>query len=208
MSSAPVELDGGKPASDPADEVALIVGVNLRRLRTRQGHSLERLAKISGVSRAMLGQIENGKSAPTISLLWKVATALGVPFATLMSSHQGSGASVLRRDDAKVLTSSEGRFSSRALFPYDIERRAEFYELRLAPHHTESAEAHAPGTSENIVVTQGAVEIAVGREPPRLLGEGDAILFQADVPHRYRNMRSVEAVLYLVMTYVNPVGGQ
>lgn len=28
-----------------------------------------------------------------------------------------------------------------------------------------------------------------------MLGEGDAIVFQADVPHRYRNMRSVEAVL-------------
>jgi len=207
MSGENAGLDDGKPASDPADEVALVVGLNLRRLRTRQGHSLERLARLSGVSRAMLGQIENGKSAPTISLLWKVATALGVPFATLMSSQQANGSSVLRRDDAKVLISSEGRFSSRALFPFDLERRAEFYELRLAPHHTESAEAHAPGTVENLVVTQGAVEIAVGREAPRLLGEGDAILFQADVPHRYRNMRSIEAVLYLVMTYVSPVGG-
>ncbi len=208
MSQGPAEVGNGKAQGEAADEVAAIVGVNLRRLRTRQGHSLERLAKISGVSRAMLGQIENGKSAPTISLLWKVATALGVPFATLMSSQQGVGASVLRRDDAKVLTSSEGRFSSRALFPFDLERRAEFYELRLAPHHAEDAEAHAPGTVENLVVTQGAVEIVVGREPPRLLGEGDAILFQADVPHRYRNMRNVEAVMYLVMTYVSPVGGQ
>jgi len=49
--------------------------------------------------------------------------------------------------------------------------------------------------------------VLVGREAPKLLGEGDAILFQADVPHRYRNMRSVEAALYLVMTYVNPVTG-
>jgi len=197
-------------ASDTPDisrDLAQIVGGNLRRLRTRQGHSLERLARVSGVSRAMLSQIENGKSAPTIALLWKVATALGVPFATLIATGQAAGSVVMRRDDAKILTSSDGRFTSRALFPYDSERRVEFYELRLAPNHTEHAEPHAPGTVENLVVTQGAVEVLVGREAPKLLGEGDAILFQADVPHRYRNMRSVEAALYLVMTYVNPVTG-
>lgn len=192
---------------EPVDELAGVVAANLKRLRTRQGYSLERLAKLSGVSRAMLGQIENAKSAPTISLLWKVATALGVPFATLIVSRQAGGTTVLRRDEAKILASSEGRFTSRALFPFDSERRAEFYELRLAPNHHERADAHAPGTVENIVVTQGTVEIVAGRETPRLLGEGDAIVFHADVPHSYRNMRSAEAVLYLVMTYVAPVGG-
>lgn len=186
---------------------AIIGGANLRRLRTRQGYSLERLARFSGVSRAMLSQIENGRSAPTISLLWKVARALGVPFATLIASNSLSGTTVLRRDSAKVLSSSEGRFSSRALFPFESERKTEFYELRLAPNHTESAEAHAPGTIENLVVMQGTVEVVAGREAPQLLGEGDAIIFQADVPHRYRNMRSSEAVLYLVMTYVNTVSG-
>lgn len=190
-----------------ADGLAEIVGHNLRRLRTKQGYSLERLAAASGVSRAMLSQIENGKSAPTVSLLWKVANALGVPFATLVASKKLSGTAVLRRSEAKVLISSEGRFSSRALFPFESERRTEFYELRLAPNHTEQAEAHAPGTIENLIVTQGTVEIVAGREAPQLLGEGDAIVFQADVPHRYRNMRSVEAVLYLVMIYVTPVSG-
>lgn len=197
----------GADNQDITRELAVIVGGNLRRLRTRQGHSLERLAQVSGVSRAMLSQIENGKSAPTIALLWKVATALGVPFATLISTGHAGGSVVLRRDGAKILSSSDGRFTSRALFPYDSERRVEFYELRLAPNHTEHAEPHAPGTVENLVVTQGAVEVLVGREAPQVLGEGDSILFQADVPHRYRNMRSVDTVLYLVMTYVNPVTG-
>jgi transcriptional regulator with XRE-family HTH domain len=207
LAEADFETDSNV-AADVTSELTAIVGSNLRRLRTRQGYSLERLAKVSGVSRAMLSQIENGKSAPTIALLWKVATALGVPFATLIASRQLNGTTVLRRDDAKILSSSDGRFSSRALFPFDSERRAEFYELRLAPNHTEHAEAHAPGTIENLVVTQGTVEVTAGRGTPQLLGEGDAIVFQADIAHRYRNMRSVEAVLYLVMTYVSPVGGE
>ncbi len=195
------------PTSDAASDIPSILGRNLRRLRTRQGHSLERLAKASGVSRAMLGQIENGKSTPTIGLLWKIATALGLPFATLLDSQETRGTVVLRRDKAKILGSSDGKFTSRALFPFDGERKVEFYELRLAPKHLESAEAHAPGTMENIVVVSGAVEVRPGKEEPSRLAEGDAILFEADVPHTYRNLGDREAVLYLVMTYVESVGG-
>lgn len=183
-----------------------VVGKNLRRLRIRQGHSLERLAKQSGVSRAMLGQIETGKSAPTIGLLWKVATALDVPFARLIATDDAHHPKVFRRTDAKVLTSNQGQFSSRALFPYDGERKVEFYELRLAPLHREDAEAHAPGTRENLVVAKGAVEIVSGSERPVVLTEGDAILFDADVAHSYRNLGTDEAILFLVMTYVEAVG--
>jgi mannose-6-phosphate isomerase-like protein (cupin superfamily) len=129
-----------------------------------------------------------------------------VPFATLTASEETPGTIVLRRDRSKVLGSSDGRFTSRALFPFDIERKVEFYELKLAPHHTEEAEAHAPGTFENLVVAQGKVEIVAGREAPHVLTEGDAIVFEADVPHSYRNLGTGEATLYLVMTYVEAVG--
>ena len=196
-------------SADSPDSVVglpLVLGRNLRRLRTRQGYSLERLAKRSGVSRAMLSQIETGKSAPTIGLLWKIATSLGVPFAALLDSQRVHGTVVLRRDQAKILSSSDGKFTSRALFPFDGERKVEFYELRLAPKHKEAAEAHAPGTVENLVVVQGAIEIVPGREPAQVLNEGDSLLFEADVPHSYRNLGDREAVLYLVMTYVQTVG--
>ena len=197
---------GTENAGDVSAELPAILRKNLRRLRTRRGYSLERLAKLSCVSRAMLGQIETGRSTPTISLLWKVATALDVPFANLLASQAMQGTAVLRHDAAKVLSSSDGRFTSRALFPFENERRVEFYELRLAPNHREDAEAHAPGTKENLVVAKGAVEISTAKERPMALAEGDAILFEADVRHSYRNLGSSEAVLYLVMTYVEAIG--
>lgn len=192
--------------AEPEYDLPLHLGRNLRRLRTRQGHSLERLAKLSGVSRAMLSQIETGKSAPTISLLWKIATALGVPFATLLDSQKTHGTTVLRCREAKILASSDGKFTSRALFPFDAGHKVEFYELRLAAGHVEHAEAHAPGTVENLVVVKGEVEIRAGREAANLLGEGDAIVFGADVPHSYRNRSDEEAVAYLVMTYLETGG--
>ena len=65
-----------EPTPEPAPDLAPVVGANLRRMRVKRGLSLERLARASGVSRAMLGQIELGQSAPTINVLWKIASAL------------------------------------------------------------------------------------------------------------------------------------
>ena len=202
-----------EPAPEPAPEaspasstdLAPVVGANLRRLRVKRALSLEKLARLSGVSRAMLGQIELGQSAPTINVLWKISTALGVPFSGLIGQRQAGGVVVLRGESAKMLTNHDGTYSSRALFPFDEPRRVEFYELRLKPGGEEHADAHAPGTTENLVVAQGAVDIEVEGTVHRL-GQGDAIVFEADAPHVYRNAAGSESLMYLVMTYAETVG--
>ncbi len=200
-----VTLEDLPPPGEDDGEIALVVGENLRRLRTRNGLSLERLAKASGVSRAMLGQIELGRSVPTITVLWKIARALGVPFSAFTSAVGESGIVVMRAHRAKWLSSRNGRFSSRALFPFGGPRREEFYELKIAAQTVEAAEPHPPGTTENLVVAQGMVEVEVAGQAYRL-EVGDALYFVADVPHCYRNSGQVEAVLYLVMTYSEQQG--
>ena len=155
-----------KVAAAPTAEADLapVVGANLRAMRAQRRYSLEKLAQLSGVSRAMLGQIELGQSAPTINVLWKISHALGVTFSALMSARAQAGAQVLRSADSKRLSSQDQTFSSRALFPYDRSRRVEFYELRLAAGAAEQAEPHAAGTVENLVVTTGVVQIQVGHD--------------------------------------------
>lgn len=197
------ETSSRDDAADGSD-LAPIVGANLRRLRVRRGLSLEKLAQRSGVSRAMLGQIELGQSAPTINVLWKIARALDVTFATLIQAREAGGTTVLRKSQAKVLTSQGGHFSSRALFPFDGPRRTELYELRLAGRAREDADAHAPGTLENLVVVEGRLELVLGAAKSgetHRLDPGDAIVFEADVPHAYVNPGAKECVMYLAMTY-------
>lgn len=195
------EADGHNGKAQSADgDLTPVVGANLKRLRVKRGLSLERLARASGVSRAMLGQIELGQSTPTINVVWKIARALQVPFSTLIAHRSSSRAVVLDGARSKVLASSDGSFVSRALFPFDEPRQVEFYELRLAAGAVEHADPHPAGTTENLVVSQGQLELTVGGEK-HLLQPRDAILFEADVPHSYRNLGGVESVLYLVMTY-------
>src|SRR5438270_12864672 len=126
-------MSSGPAARTAADQEQLVptLGANLRRLRSRRGLSLERLARRAGVSRAMLGQIELGQSAPTINLLWKISRALDVPFSALITQPSEVAPRVLSAASAKLLTNHDGTFTSRALFPFDVPRRCEFYELRL-----------------------------------------------------------------------------
>jgi transcriptional regulator with XRE-family HTH domain len=201
---APKELkkeESPPPSEDVAKDLTPVVGKNLKRFRFERALSLEGLSKISGVSRAMLGQVELGQSTPTINVVWKIARALDVPFSALITDEAKSGTLVMPRNRARVLRSQDGAFSSRALFPQDRARNVEFYELRLAPRAIEHADAHRQGTLENLIVAEGMVAIDVGGDR-RLLDTGDAIFFEADVPHKYENMSpTTEAVMYLVMTY-------
>lgn len=194
-------LTPGLAKTEQTDPLLVGLGRNLRRLRTIRGYSLERFSKLSGVSRGMLGQIETGKSMPTIGVLWKITTALNIPFAQLLSAEVAHGAQVLRRDEAPVIVSDKGGLQSRALFPTDARSHVEFYELRLAGLHKHVSEAHGPGTWENLTVVSGHVEIVTGDNAPVSLFRGDAIFFEADAPHSYRNLEDREALLYLVISY-------
>ena len=150
----------------------------------------------------MLGQVELGQSTPTINVLWKIARALDLPFSALITDRATGGTTLLPANRARVLTSHDGAFSSRALFPFDKPRTVEFYELRLARRSFEPADPHPPGTTENLIVTSGALEMVVGSER-HLLAAGDAILFDADVAHQYRNNWEIETTMYLVMRYAD-----
>jgi transcriptional regulator with XRE-family HTH domain len=199
------DSDEAEDAAMPPNEQPPEVGENLRRLRGQRNLSLEKLARIAGVSRAMLGQIELGQSTPTIKTLWRISRALEVPFSALLGAASTATTTVLRAAEARRLTNHDGSFVSRALFPLVGPRRAEFYELKLAARSVENAVAHAPGTVENLIVTRGSLELEV-EGVCHALGRGDAIFFEADRPHVYRNPGGVEATMYLVMHYAEPTG--
>lgn len=195
--------------SDPVEErqavaenaIAATVADRLNKLFSKNGRSFERLAELSGIAPKELLAIERGTITPTINQLWRIANALGIPFGSLVASQGPRDVLVIRNNRRHSVTSRDGNFQTRPLFPYSGQRAAEFYEIVLAPHHRQVVEAHAPGTKENLVVAKGSVEVSVGRENPQILGEGDAIDFLADVPHSYRNLSATPATIYLVMSY-------
>jgi rhodanese-related sulfurtransferase/transcriptional regulator with XRE-family HTH domain len=194
VSEPPVDLEARVP------ELDTVIGANLRALRSQRGLSLDAAARMTGLSRTLLGQVELGTNTPSLGVVWRIAGAFNVPFAALLSAPSTTATAIVRRAGAKRLVSADGRFSSRALFPFGDAGKVEFYELWLAGHAREDAEAHRPGTRENLVVTKGQLSLEFGGARHEL-AEGDAIVFGADVPHAYINPANAECWMHLVMTY-------
>jgi transcriptional regulator with XRE-family HTH domain len=182
-----------------AAEMAARVAANLRNRRKAKGLSLDQLATASGVSRAALSQIETLKSNPSLSVLWKIAVGLGIPFSELLGDRR-PGANLLRRGDSQVLRSADGRMESRPVAPPGFSREVEMYELRLAGRSSHASEAHAPGTSELIIVLAGLLRMHVGEERYEL-GPGDSLAFPADRPHVYENPAGSEARYHNIVLY-------
>ncbi len=197
--------DRGADDPDSARAVALNcappdVASNLRKIRHQQGMSLETLARLSGVSRAMLGQIETGKSVPTIKLIWKVAKALGVPTATLITSLAELPAAVVAHSEISTITSAGGGFVLRPFEAANFRQPFEFSEVLVSPGHREDRAGGLLGSRATLLVTSGSIDVQVGQDEPHRVLEGDSILIRADAPHHISNPGVIQAKGYLVVS--------
>jgi XRE family transcriptional regulator, regulator of sulfur utilization len=172
----------------------------LRRFRKQRDLSLDELAIKSGVSRAALSQIEGSRTNPTLSVLWKIASGLEIPFQELLETPNEEPLKVLRAGDSSSVRSADGRVESRLVTPGGTSGGAETYELRVSPKGVHRSEPHRKGTVETVIVLKGALRITVG-ESEAELGVGDSAFLRADLPHTYENRSSHEARFLNVISY-------
>ncbi|CAD5254691.1 HTH-type transcriptional regulator SutR [Bosea sp. 62] len=173
----------------------------LKAIRSERGWSLDQTAARTGVSKAMLGQIERGESAPTIATLWKIATGLGVPMTALLEADGGSGDVLLLRDAAELRVRPSQEGMQRALvFPYEARFGFELYELTFAAGFESISEPHDIGVVEHITVQHGEIELLV-EEEWHPLRQGQSLRFPADRRHGYRNRTAEEALVMDIIHY-------
>ncbi|ECH9190356.1 helix-turn-helix domain-containing protein [Salmonella enterica subsp. enterica] len=160
------------------DNLTHYLATKLRTLRHQRGWSLSRLAEISGVSKAMLGQIERNESSPTVATLWKIATGLNVPFSMFISPPQAEFPPTFDpQQQAMVIT---------PLFPWDPELCFDYFSLLLAPGAVSESTPHKTGVIEHVVVMQGRLDMCTGGVW-QTIDAGKGLRFAGDMAHTYRN---------------------
>jgi transcriptional regulator with XRE-family HTH domain len=183
-----------------AAELGRQVADSLRKLRKERQLSLDQLALASGVSRAALSQIESARTNPTLSILWKVAVGLGIPFQALLGTTEGGQSRLLRSGDHVPLRTADGRVESRLLSPSGGAERLEVYELRFQAKGILRSESHGAAATETVVLLTGALRVTVGDETHDL-APGDTLFFKANVQHAYENRASRESRCIDVIGY-------
>ncbi|MHB9138950.1 MAG: helix-turn-helix domain-containing protein [Victivallaceae bacterium] len=178
------------------------IGKNVKRERQRQQLSLDGLSAASGVSKAMLSQIECDKVNPTIATMWKIAHALKVDFNVLLKG-EGEKArkfSINRKEDITTLDTTEEGVYIKVLSPISMAEDLELYILTFNPGATLSSIPHYPETDEYLTVLSGKVKVTAGKKTA-VLNEGDVLLYQCDVEHSIENIAATSSRIYLVVRF-------
>ncbi|WP_321575930.1 XRE family transcriptional regulator [Sneathiella sp. P13V-1] len=177
---------------------------NLKELRDHRDWSLNRTACETGVSKAMLGQIERGESSPTIATLWKIATGFNISLSSLLQGRsRNDGPITSLKQDAnelrKPISDQDGMLVA-TLFPYDSKTGFELFELTFPAEYERLSAAHKEGVSEYITVIHGELSILCDEEWVSLKA-GQSLRFAGDKPHGYRNSGQVDAVINCLIHY-------
>ncbi|MDO7788288.1 helix-turn-helix domain-containing protein [Desulforamulus aquiferis] len=181
------------------DKLNSVIAENLKKLREERKLSLESVAKLSGVSKSMLGQIERGDVNPTVSTIWKISNGLKISFTQLMSRPE-SDIELVYKSEIQPLVEDNGKLRNFPIFPFDSTRRFEMYTLEIDGGGLLNAEAHPQGTQEFITVFFGEVVITVNGED-FVITEGNSMRFKADCPHDYKNLGKKTCKLSMIIYY-------
>lgn len=176
------------------------LGPRLKQMRKDRGLTLDNLARVSGVSRSMLSQIERSQANPTVATVWALADALHIEVAELLGAVSPTPVSrinVASPSFTPEMRSDDGSCVLKILSPADKVGKVEWYELRINAGGSLRSAAHARGSGEHVTVLRGALVIEVAGERVEVV-EGATARYRADVPHCISNPGNIEAHAMLV----------
>jgi XRE family transcriptional regulator, regulator of sulfur utilization len=180
------------------EDIKLVIGSNLKAIRKKRQMTLESLSKITEVSTSMLGEIERGITNPTITVLWKIADGLKIPFSDLIKEEKVPISIVYNKDSKTIM--DEAGFKLTSLFSYDPIKQIEVYYKTLEPGASHISEPHHTGIEEYVMVCEGTMNLIIG-DRTYTLSDGDAINFNADINHGYKNEGTITLRAYMILYY-------
>ncbi len=168
------------------------VGEKLRALRLRKKIGLVDLGKHTSLSPALLSKLENGKMFPTLPTLLRIAMVFNVGLEHFFSAPEsGPALAVVRRKERRRFPDApdakDPAYHFESLdFPVQ-DRRLNAYYAEFHPLAEDKVRRHHHAGVELIYLLKGSLEVRIGKEE-HTLEEGDAMYFDASVPHGYRRM--------------------
>lgn len=193
--------------SSPGDtDVNQRIGRRVRALRAQHEHTLDGLARHSGVSRSMISLIERGEASPTAAVLDRLAAGLGVSLASLFDdSPAGPDAlPVVRRAQQAIWRDPESGYLRRNLSPPGWASPLQLVEVHFPPQARVAYESHGREQAQHqqIWVLEGRIDVRLGDEQ-HALASGDCLALRLDRPLIYSNPHT-RAARYLVAICTEP----
>jgi transcriptional regulator with XRE-family HTH domain len=186
------------------EDVVFDIGKRLRELRIGAGLSQRALAARANVPHGQISLIEtNANDNPSVATLRRILGGIPITMSEFFEPDCATPQTpFFRHGELQELTARMSKGSAPISIKQAGDARAHNLQLlyeRYAPGADTGASMLEHASHEGGFVISGSLEVTVGSQR-RVLGPGDAYLFDSRVPHRFRNISDEEAVIVSACT--------
>ncbi len=184
------------------DENPPLIGKNIQRIRKKEQLTLDILAERSGVSKAMLSQIESQKVNPTVATVWKIARGLGIELNAILKGESESTKKfiVIHKASMAVLNTVKDSLHVQVLSPIMMAEDLEIYILTFDKGSSLHSKPHEPKSEEYLTILEGAVRVKAGTRESEL-HKGDFIIYNCDVEHSIENIHNGSSRIHMIVRF-------
>lgn len=170
------------------EELARSIGTRVRTLRSERGLTLDQLAEMSGVSRAMISRIERAEASPTAALLARLCSALGLSLSVFFDAAGDASEPLARRVDQPIWRDPESGYLRRTVAPAGTGARVDVVEVEFPPAAEVrfGSQPSARTQWQHVWLFEGEMELTVGERTYRLAA-GDCLHMNVGEVHAFRN---------------------
>src|SRR5690349_21049447 len=166
------------------------IGAKLPALRLKKKVGLVDLGKHTGLSPALLSKIERGRLFPTLPTLLRISLVFGVGLEYFFAGARDKPLVAVTRKSQRVELpdrpgAREAAYRFASLDYPATERRFNCYYAEFLPVGPEKLRPHNHPGVEFIYVIEGTLTVQIDAGE-HALEAGDAVYFDATIPHAYR----------------------
>jgi transcriptional regulator with XRE-family HTH domain len=175
----------------------LIVGMKIRDLRIRRNYSLRMLSERSRLNINTLSLIENGKSSPSVGTLHQLSLALEVPITAFFESEPVSKRVVFTSAENRPLAAF-GSTRMENLGKNLSDSAVQPFVVTLVPGKGSGERIIFHTGHEFVYCLSGSIQYYIEKKE-YILKPGDSLVFEALLPHCWKNNGNITAQILLVL---------
>jgi quercetin dioxygenase-like cupin family protein len=190
--------DVSEEATVSPDYSVVHLGATLKARRLGR-FTVEELSARSGVSAGLISQIERGIGNPSFVTLVRLAQALDVPLAELfVGARQHENRILVRRNERLRMELPADGTLQELLVP-DVDRKLAMIQMSVPPRFSGEEIPHSHAGEEVVLLVSGSLRVTIGDQTFEL-EEGDALSYDASIPHWWSNLSDGKAIMLAAST--------
>lgn len=182
----------------------LQIGAKIKRFREDNALTLQDMAERTGLSTAVLSQIENHLISPPLGTLIRLTRALDLTPGHFFDQHPDKSFSIVRQAERRPVS----RFASKRGVQYGYsyeslghdmkDRHMEPFLVTLEPATLASPKPASHDGQEFLFVLEGEMEVTLG-DHSDVLQPGDTIYYDSNIPHLVQCKGNEKALILAVI---------